>query len=328
MLIFDNAYKSLLQNYIVPLSEYQTKYNSLRKNNIKTSILNADFSNFTYDDSRKEITLSFTSDRLLPALLGDIWLCYIRSELQCNSAIQIKSLQPDFCPNWSIVSDYYGAFFDASTLLRLTMRGNIFIDAQMLSTIKKVSRAYLGYEVTVDQNCIYHIEKEPSTLDRYNLYLMPSRHQTHETVWVEVGKIIRNMRTQSLPKSDELTALNCIVNCLDNLGDTFPSQLRNTVNYQLLYGLNAVDKKILPANAFIMSSKWLDPVLENTIKKNSPEEQKIAAFKSYALYIHVLTYNLISEYLDMRGREFGIMSAINKHRESKLTNPSAIYTYR
>ena len=328
MLIFDYAYNSLRQTYIVPLSDYQTKYSSLRKNNIKTAIMNADFSSFMYDSNSKEIILSFTADKLLPALLGDIWLCYIRSELQCESAKQIYSLQPDFCPNWSIVSDYYGSFFDASALLRLTMRGNIFLDAQTMATLKKSANAFLGFEINIDQNCVYYIEKEASTVDRYSLHLHSSKHQTHETVWIETGKIIRNMRNESHQKSDELTVLNWIIRCLDTLGDTFPSQLRNTVNYQLLYGLNAVDKKILPSNVFSMSSKWLDPVLENSIKKKSPDALKIAVFKSYALYIHILTYNLISEYLDMRGIGFGIMSALNKHRELKLSKPSAIYTYR
>ena len=328
MLIFDNAYNSLKQKYIVPLSMYQTRYPSLRKNNIKTVLCNAKYSSVRYGNNDNELVFSFTSEHIMPALLGDIWLCYIRSELQCNAAKQIYPLQPDFCPNWSIVSDYYGSFYDASTLLRLTMRGNIFLDNQTLSAIKKITTIILETEPKIDQNCIYFVEKDASTIDMYDLHLVPSKRQTHETVWIETGKIIRDMKKNSVRKTDELTILNCITSCLDSLGDTFPSQLRNAVNYQLPYGLNAIEKKIFPANAFAISDKWLDPILTYSVGKKCPEELKIMLFKSYAIYIHMLVYNLISEYIELRGgRGFGVLSAINKHRITKIPEPSPVYTY-
>ena len=328
MLIFDNAYNSLKQKYIVPLSQQQIRYTALRKNNIKTILCNAEFNSVARGTRDEELVFSFTSERIMAAILGDIWLCYIRSELQCDAAKQIYSLQPDFCPNWSIVSDYYGSFYDASTLLRITMRGNIFIDNQTMRILKNATKTILGVETKIDSNCFYYIEKDVSAIDRYDLHLYPSKRQTHETVWVETGKLIRDLKKESIPKSDEKTALDCIISCLDSLGDTFPSQLRNAVNYQLPYGLNAIEKKILPANAFSISDKWLDPVLTSSIKKTCTERLKIEVFKSYTLYIHMLVYNLISEYIDMRGGNgFGILSSINKHRIEKIAEPSPVYTY-
>lgn len=328
MLIFDNAYNLLKQAYIVPLSQHQIKYSALKKHNIKTALCNAEFSSVTMDANGKDYVFSFTSDRLIPALLGDIWQCYIRSELQCSASKREYSLQPDFCPNWSIVSDYYGSFYDASTLLRIAMRGNVFLDDQTMNSLKEVTAAYLGSPFSLDQNCVYYIERDKTSMDRYDLHLQSSKRQTHETVWIETGKLLREMKKNCLPSSDELTVLSCLINCLNSLGDTFPSQLRNAVNYQLPYGMLAVEKKIHPANAFEITDKWLDPILTSTIRRTSTDQSKIAAYKSYALYIHILTYNLIAEYLDIRGQEFGILSAINKHRTEKLPSPSPIYTYR
>ena len=69
-------------------------------------------------------------------------------------------------------------------------------------------------------------------------------------------------------------------------------------------------------------------MLTGSIKKNCPERLKIEVFKSYALYVHILVYNLIAEYIDMRGGSgFGILSSINKHRIEKIAEPSPVYTY-
>ncbi len=324
MLIFDKSYREFVIDYIVPLSTYSVKFRSIKKNNIKSVLCAGQNTGVSIENEK--VKFLFSEDIIMPALLGDIWLCYIRSIMQWNSTMKIYPLEPDFCPNWSIVSDYYCAFYDASTLLRLYRQGNIFLDQDSTKEISQIVSEVSGEMIRLSSNSVYSIYKDAESANSiFSLELNPSKKQTHETVWIEVANLIRKMERSASKKSAEYVVLNSLSKILTILGDTFPSKIRNAVNYQLPYGVKAIEKKIHPANVYNESEKWLDPILNFSGRVN--EEQQLLLFKGYAYYLHIFVSNLIAEYVDLRGRQCGIQSAINRNRTDPIEFPKKVFLY-
>lgn len=327
MLLFDNGYAYIKQAYITPLSKQHVAYRSLSHQNIKSALYAGTFTSVECK-GKNHFSLSFDEDIILPALLGDMWLCYIRACLQRDATQKIYPIYPNFCPNWSIVSDYYYAFYSACTLLRLTMRGNIYFDPTIATQLNTNISTILGDAYRVAENSTYVIRKDDERSGIYIMDLKASGHQTHETVWHEVAAVISEIREHASPHSEERMALECLSTVLNALQNNFPSKLRNAVNYQLPYGIKAIDRKIYPAQACQLCNKWFDPILTFEAKKRYDDVKLVQLFKAYTKYLDTLVNNLIAEYNDLHGRKSGIESAINKHRSIPIEFPSAIYTYR
>ena len=158
--------------------------------------------------------------------------------------------------------------------------------------------------------------------------LKPSSHQTHETVWHEIATVISEIRQNATARSEERMALDCLETVLRTLDNNFPSKLRNAVNYQLPYGIKAIERKIYPAQACQLSNKWFDPILSFEPKKKCDDAKRIQLFKAYTKYLDILVNNLIAEYNDLHGRKSGVEFAINKQRLTPIEFPSIMYTYQ
>ena len=327
MLLFDKGYAHIKQEYITPLSQQHVNYRSLNYKNIKTVLCEGKFTSVECV-SKNRYSLTFDEDIIIPALLGDMWLCYIRSCLQRDATQKTYPLYPNFCPNWSIVSDYYYAFYSACTLLRLTMRGNIYFDSAVQKKINMNISTVLGDAHAVSENSTYVIQKDHTRSGIYIMDLKPSNHQTHETVWHEVAAVIGEIRANASARSEERVALDCLDTVLHVLDNNFPSKLRNAVNYQLPYGIKAIERKIYPAQACQLCNKWFDPILSFEAKKKCDDFKRVQLFKAYTKYLDILVNNLIAEYNDLHGRKSGIESAINKHRSIPIEFPDATYTYQ
>lgn len=327
MLLFDKGYSYIKQRYIVPLSTQRVQYKSLKRTNIKTILSDGLFTTATPKEQGKRCVLEFDEDILIPALLGDMWLCYVRACLQRDATTKMYS--PDYCPIWSIVSDYYYAFFAASTLLRLTMRGTIYFDADVKRAFSAAVNAVSGEEYTVAENSIYVIQKDTDSTRNgiYKMELKPASGQTHETVWKEAAMVMDELRRNATEKSEERVALDCIKTVLTAMKPNFPSMLRNAVNYQLPYGIKAVEREIYPAQALRDSEKWFEPILTFESSKKHDDAERVQLFRAYTKYLDVLVHNLIGEYYDLQGRKNGIESAINKNRAVPLEFPGITYTY-
>ena len=329
MLLYDKGYSYLKQEYIVPLSKYKVNYRSIGTTNIKSILKGCQFTSVQYVGP-SHFKFVFDEETILTALLGDLWLCYIRAVLQKDSAKKIYPLYPDFCPNWSIVSDYYFAFYCASTLLRLTMRGTIYLDSSVSKPLNYTITSVLNGLNAVKENSTYNIYKDTDQEGKYILDLKPSGRQTHETVWIETAQVIKMLSSKSDHTSDEYTFLKCLTLVLGRLEETFPCKLRNQVNYQLPYGMKAVDKKIFPAYAceYNPNGKWLEAILSYTGKADDNVDQRLQLFSAYIKYLDILVNNLITEYYDIQGRQCGIQHAINRKRSTPIIFPEATYTYR
>lgn len=326
MLLFDKGYEVFKQKYIVPLSDYRINYRALEKTSIKTALRSGQYTSFE-DQGNSIFEFEFQGTTIFPALLADIWTCYIRSILQWDAACKIYDFQPNYCPNWSIVSDYYYSYYCACTLLRLTGRGNIYFDQETAKEINNIISDLKGTLLSINSNSVYYITKSGNCNDSYVLLLKPSGAETHTTIWRETAKVLREMKSYAQKKSEEETLLSCIDDLLTSLGDAFPSKLRNAVNYQLPYGLKAINNKIFPSAACKFSDKWLDPIIFFKRDKRCDDNDLINLFRAYAYYLHTLVTNLIFEYNNLQGRGNGIETAINKRGLVRTSSFEPQYTY-
>ena len=125
MLILDKGYLEIRNKYVRPLAENYIQYRHLKKYNIKNILLN-DIQNVR-KNAANEYIIDIDESILFKALLGDVFLFYIKSIVQKNDFEIIKK-NVEISPNWNIVTNYYKSFYNASLLLRICFRGNIFLD--------------------------------------------------------------------------------------------------------------------------------------------------------------------------------------------------------
>lgn len=325
MLVFGKGYNGIKKKYIIPLSKHRVIYRSISSNSIKNEIGSGN--NIGFRMNGNEYIFIYSEDILI-IQLADSWKSYIRAILQYDAARKIDMMTPDICPNWDIVSDYYYAFYCACTILRFCLRGTTFIDSTTVKKINGIITEVMGCPTNLPNcnNFDYRLRKCDEGVNLYELVVKKSNGQTHETVWNSIKELLIEMREESPRDSDEYTTLSSLLKILNTLDATFPSKLRNEVNYQLKYGVLALEKKIYPSRACVGKKKnWLEPILSYD-GKDQTLEKRIELFRSYTEYLHTLMLNLVYEYDSIQGST-GITKALNKHRTLQVDLPEGCYSY-
>lgn len=310
MLILDKGYFETRNKFVKPLSDYVVPYRHLRNANIKNVLLTKTKNVERCED--KGYKFYFNESDLLKGLLGDILLFYIRSILQKNDFDQVTK-NSDFSANWNIVTNYYLAFFNASLLLRLCHRGNIFFDKQSKKNLEYIISTMIGEIIEIDSNQFFAIER---INDEYVLILSRSEANTHEVVWKKVHGLLNEILLLSNLESEERAfLLSC--QCINQkLTDTFPSQLRNRVNYQPVYGIEFLEKNLFSIK---QNENWVKEIIGfdiNEVKNN--DKRLVNVFSAYTTYIEKLSYRLIQDYFQMKGNGDYILSQVNKCREKRI----------
>lgn len=325
MLIFNQRLNSLVSKYIVPLKEYGIPYSKLRQNALRSILTEKPVNIIVNNDD--STTFYFNKDDLLKALDNDISLFYIRTLLQREAARNQYSDVTDKSTNWSIVTDYYYAFFLGGLLLRLCHKGTFYFDNAERDKLRTVVSTISGKTSCIGNNCYFIIELNDTDRE-YTLNLYTSGSKTHELVWERVSKLMSEITSlDSETSSDEYTVLKSIIELNKKMGATFPSQLRNKVNYRPHYGLREVDKEYHPSKVIFEDANWLYSILSYDGKKTDDDQKIINLFAAYVRYIQALAFNLLNSYDERRGRGSGILSSINKNRNNKITQPTSIITY-
>lgn len=317
MVVYDKAYLSVKTKYIVPLSKYRVRYQSLNKCNIKSLLLNGEIKSIE-KTSKDDYKIFVDEERLFKALLGDIFLMYIRSMIQKKDCEAIFNESGNISSNWNIVTYYYSYYFFASLLLRLCYRGTIFFNADEKKQINEIFSEFIGSVINIDSNVIYEIQK---TQDGYVLFLRKGDARTHELVWKEVATLLNEFQPLCTYKSDEETILKLLNKINTELSPIYPSQLRNRVNYQLKYGIKFLNNQLYPVNT---SVSWLNEIISYDQIRTKDNDAKICDIcYSYSRYIEIWANKMISDYYELLGTGNGIVKNINK----KFANPINIESY-
>lgn len=320
MLVFDKGFMTLKTKYIVPLSPYTVQYNHLNACNVKNMLINKVSS---VEQDGLDYVYRFDKDFLMKGLMGDIELFYIRVLQQREDALQVASVNKKVTANWNIVTNYYYGFFLASLLLRICFRGNIFLDMAYKKKLEEITSVMLGEAISINSNAIYCVEKQDSD---YVLRIKKANDNTHELVWRELDKLLDDLVRFSKPNSDEYTVLSVIKHINNTLNNTYPSQLRNRVNYQVPYGLKYLDGDLYHKDIFIQHN-WLKEILEFNSEIKDDDNYIVRMSVAYINYLERLTFKLLDEYYQIRGNENGILSKINKNRTEKIILPEYPFLY-
>lgn len=315
MHVYDKAYLDIKNRYLVPLTSYSVPYSHLRNTNIKSAIITKSTSVDKLSDS--EYVFHFDEDYLYKALLGDIELFYIRKIIQKADSEFCKG--DEISANWNIVTNYYNAFFAASLMLRLCHRGNIFFDNSIRRQLEIMVSNITGAVVKLESNQFYEAYEDKGN---YVLKLTKANDGTHELVWRKMDTLINEMIMLSRASSDEKVILTAIQQINNTLKNTFPSQLRNRVNYQTVYGLEYIDKKLFQLNENI---DWVRYLIGFSDTK---DDNQIACYMfAYTKFIEHFCSNLIAEYYEMKGNENGILKTVNSHRTIKIPKDQSIFVF-
>lgn len=311
MLLFDKGYLEIRNTNIHPLSKIYLQYRQLKNNNIKSILLNK-ATNVKKINTNEYIFYFNNKDDILKGILGDIFLFYIKTILQ-KKDFELIFNDNKISPNWNIVTYYYKAFYASSLLLRLCFRGNLFLDLEYKKCLEYIVTIHTGEVIKLDSNYFYYIEPID---DLYQLRIEKSQHNTHETVWEKMNILLQQILLLSNSNSDEQAFLHSCLDINQKLGNKFPSQLRNRVNYQPLYGLKAVDKELY---SITENGNWVKEILSFDVKDVKNNDNRIAnVFVAYSLYIEKFAFRLIQDYFAMSNREDHILAYINKFREDKI----------
>lgn len=320
MLILDKGYLEIRNKYIHPLSQYYIQYRQLKNYNIKNILLN-NIQNVQKNPANEYI-IDIDEEKLFKALLGDIFLFYIKSIVQKNDFEIIRD-NVEISPNWNIVTSYYKSFYNASLLLRICFRGNIFLDKDYKKRLSYIVSTHIGEVIELDSNMFYFVEKTNN--GGYCLRLTKSQNNTHETVWYEINHLLEEIMLLSNKKSEEKAVL---ISCLDinrKLSATFPSKLRNKVNYQPIYGMEAIDKRLL---SITNGDNWVKEIIGFDIKEIDGNDNRLVnIYTAYTTYIEKIAYRLIQDYFEMVGREDHILAQINRLRENKIVIEKIPFVY-
>lgn len=315
MLIYDSAYMKLKAKYLVPITSYSVPYRQLQNTNIKKIILNKSKSIDVLNQN--QYVFHFDKEYILKGILGDIQLFYIRQILQKRDAELCEDL--NISANWNIVSNYYNAFFSASLMLRLCYRGNIFLDNILKKDLERLISNVTGNVINLNSKQFYEINEENEELV---LKISPVSEGTHELVWHKMDELIGEMLLLTRKKSDEEFVLESIKKINDGLKNTYPSQLRNRVNYQPLYGLKCVDKKLFSINTNI---SWIKQLL--SFSRTDDDNQISCYMYAYTKYIEYFCKNFIAEYYAIRGRENGIIKHLNQNFKLEMETIKTKYSF-
>lgn len=302
MLVYERAYLEVKNKYVLPLTKVTVQYRDLKKTYIK-AILTTKFT--SVEDNNKSYMFSFDEDELWKGLTGDILLFYMRYLLQKRDSNKVDGIR--LSPNWNIVTHYYEAFFAASLLLRLTHRGSIFLDELKRRELESVMSSSMGYLISLDSNLFYEIISEDESA---KLKLQKGDANTHETVWKKMDSLLDELLLLARPKSDEITLLKSIKQINNKLQNTYPSKIRNKVNYQPLYGLEAIERKLFPINSNV---SWVDFLLKYESISWDNENSVVNALYCYTQYIEKFCENLITEYYQIKGNQNGVIKRYNEY---------------
>lgn len=319
MVVLDKGYIEMRNKYVRPLSSHTLPYSRIRNNNMKELLLSK--IQDVAQENHKGYLLTFHEDDLMKALLGDIFMFYVKSVLQNHDFEQIIK-NPSISPNWNIVTNYYKAFYNVSLLLRICHRGNVFFDADYKRKLEQIISIHIGERIVLDSNMFYYIEEISGVI---KLRLTRSENNTHEVVWKKINEIFSEMLPLANPKSEEKMFLLSCIAINDKLSDTFPSKLRNKVNYQPIYGLEAVEKKLHPIRK---SGNWVREIIGFDGKEVARNDNRIVnVYTAYAIYIEKLAYRFMQDYFEMKGRGDFILAKINSMREDKIIIPDVPFSY-
>lgn len=294
--VFDKGYEELRKLYVQYLAEYPISFLKLKYHGIKNLLLKAIL--LRAETITGGYRLFYDKKDLIRSLVGDMLSLRLKSMVHRVDSIIISSV-PDVSANWDIVTNYYAFFFSALFLLRMMHRGTVFLDSSEKHEVEKTISNSLGSMVAVESNLSFKIDLKNEYIE-----LKKTEGNVHESVWQEVGKLIEEMIPLSNPRSKERTLLTLLFMINKKKRPTYPSQLRNLVNYRTESVIDYLNNGFHKAS-FI--SDYIQYIEKYNYEEDEPLDKTINIYLAYRHYIIDLGDSYFNDYMEMLGSKRFLM---------------------
>ena len=300
MEMFQERYIGLRSQYIFPLKDYSIKYDKLNYNTIKEK-LKTKIKNISIIGC-KTYKIEFDKEDLVKGIIADSEFFFTRALVQYTNIINADS---DLSPCWMAVSQYYFSYFTTTALLRILSRGNLYLDGEIVKIISNMATLLIGEKIQIDTgNYIFSIKSEDelgnSKLGVYgdNVFMelkYNGSRGTHEQTWISIQEFLEEYIRLDSSKNSEYTILMSMKDIINLYGATFPSKLRNQINYQAPYGYESINKQLQCSNSSITREELLRKICSFD-KVNNDENYKLEYMYLYGRFFFELLNKLFSEY--------------------------------
>lgn len=314
MKYFSYRYLKIREKYVLPLISYKVKFSDMETINIKYLLNN----NITGASklSNTKYKIFFNKEDLYKALIVDGEYFFTRAIVQYSNLI-LSSQNNSSC--WNTVTQYYFSYFSATALLRYLHRGNIFLDGENARRISELMTDFIGEIIQLKagnytfrvRNESYRTESGITIDDTSDIYMelaYTANNGTHEQTWISIDELLNEMIAMDFSHDDELTILKGLKKISNDYTPTFPSKLRNIVNYRPPYGYKSIEAKLLCKDI----EKDIDLIVKGILgfSNKDDENYKIYISQLYGMYFFILSSKLYKEYISRSGCE-------DKYIESK-----------
>lgn len=294
---FNTGFIHVRNQHIIPRIQYGVeakKSNFWRLKNVITDKLN----NITHlNNSSFEISIK----------KDDYYkLIYCESELFLNkSYIQYhdyKKMVDNLSGSWSFVTLYYFLFFNLCCLLRFFDRGYIYLTSEYTKKLEKAHLALHSSPININDGNYFFQKKE---IDSYGNITLSFKKvdTTHKVIWGEFRNILVYLISKS--SAQELGVYQIMLSHLDSFNSSYPSTLRNELNYN-------AETILLDFNNEITCYKLLeldDEFYRSFLKINENDSRisnKIKSVTYISSFIYYLNFQLAEEFYDRStfGKDF------------------------
>ena len=219
-----------------------------------------------------------------------------------RAALRVNAMtQPWASPAWTTVTAYYWSFFSALSLTRLTGKSTWFMDKAALMDLKALAAVSTGRPGA--GTLLFEVFQQSS--GESEMHLTESGRNNHEAVWHCFAQLVNRLfkATDKDVSLNEYRMWRCLSECIGMLGDGWPSEVRNDVNYKADYAYREVMRlpKIKVASELRkMNTHSFESFLhefESEILRvqNIPKLQDDLHTRTKLMVLHALLLSMISE---------------------------------
>jgi len=146
-------------------------------------------------------------------------------------------------PAWTTVTAYYWSFFSALALTRIVGRSTWFLNKEEVRYLAALATSVTGKPGAGTM----YFDVEPQTSGDCEMLIAGSGRNNHEAVWHRLHELVSRIfaATNRTSAVDEYRLWWCLAQCAKLLGDSWPSDVRNSVNYKTAYAYTEVTRKPL-----------------------------------------------------------------------------------
>ncbi|MCX7068059.1 MAG: hypothetical protein NTW85_10265 [Methylococcales bacterium] len=289
MIIFDTRFVDLRNTYIFPLIPYGKKCKDAKHFDLK-NILSSKVEGVVIGVTNNNYSLKINKDIFFSSLICDVELFYTRMIVQYVDLHKNSNISH----TWKYVTSYYLFFFSITTLLRLLHKGFVFFDGSQAKELSDILTILGGEAIQINKGN-YSFSVSEILTDYVTIELKSADSNAHQNAWKKIKEVIDEPCKKNNDEKSILNKLSHIMN-RNNMGEAFPSETRNKINYNGIYGLETALNNIYNNGLTTDTVSFLKQILSYEKPLSDDINSQIKYSCLYGSYVFSLTHKLYEEY--------------------------------